>query len=71
MTNEEFQIHVVDALARLDTKMVDLSGNGKPGRVGKLEEDVDELKRAHWKGMGVLGTLAFLAEYVGHSFFHK
>lgn len=54
MTPEEFQMHVVDTLARLDTKMTDLAGNGKPGRVNKLEESVEELKRVRWTTYGML-----------------
>jgi hypothetical protein len=52
MTNDDFQTHVVDALARLDVKMTDLVGNGKPGRVAILEKTVSQLNKFKWMIMG-------------------
>lgn len=38
--NDNFEQHVIDALARLETNMESLVGNGQPGRVSKLETKV-------------------------------
>lgn len=35
-----FEQHVVDSLARLETSMESLVGNGHPGRVAELERKV-------------------------------
>jgi hypothetical protein len=56
MTEVEFQLHVVEKLANLHTQMMTLVGNGQPGRISKLEQAVDDLKRARWTiGGAVLG----------------
>lgn len=68
MTQDEFQLHVVDTLARLDTKMTDLVGNGKPGRVKELEKQVESLKKARWTFggviLGVAGTVSALVHFL-------
>jgi hypothetical protein len=54
LTPDEFQTHVVDSLARLDTKMIDLVGNGQPGRITKLEVKVEDLQKARWTIGGMI-----------------
>jgi hypothetical protein len=54
MNQDDFQDHVIDVLARLDTHMSDLVGNGQPGRVQKLETSVEELKKARWTLGGMI-----------------
>jgi hypothetical protein len=55
--NEQFQQHVSEALGRIEATLTSLAGNGQPGRVGRLEEDVEDLKKARWTiGGMVLGV---------------
>ena len=54
ITEPDFQLHVIDALARLETNLKALTGNGQPGRVGKLETDVEALKKARWTVGGII-----------------
>lgn len=62
MTTDEFQIHVVETLARLDTHMESLVGNGQPGRVTKLETAVDSLRKWRWTISGaVLGAAGLIS----------
>jgi hypothetical protein len=44
-------------LSSLDTSMKSLIGNGSPGRIDKIEADVDELKSAKNKMLGVNGAV--------------
>lgn len=64
MNTEEFQSHVIDALARLDVKVTDLVGNGQPGRVSKLEDAVDSLNRWRWIIAGGVLTISALVHFV-------
>ena len=47
-------------LSALTADMKSLVGNGKPGRIDKLEDDVEELKGAKNQALGVAGTFGFL-----------
>jgi hypothetical protein len=69
MTPEEFQVHVIDTLARLDTKMETLVGNGQPGRVGRLEEQLEALKRARWTMGGIVVGAATVLSAIIHFIF--
>lgn len=60
----DFQTHVIDMLARLDTKMEDLAGNGKPGRVSKLEDAVDSLNRWRWIIAGGALAVSVLVHFI-------
>lgn len=64
MTQDDFQFHVVEALARLDTKMTSLVGNGKPGRVDQLEDKVDNLNKWRWITAGGAGTISALIHFI-------
>lgn len=64
MTQEEFQLHVVDSLARLDTKMTDLAGNGKPGRVALLEKAVKRLEQFKYLLLGGAIAVSALVHFV-------
>ncbi len=56
MNPEEFQLHVIDSLARLNTNMTSLVGNGQPGRIHIIEATLEDLKKARWTiGAMVLG----------------
>lgn len=74
MNQQEFQDHVIDTLARLDTNMTSLIGNGQPGRISKIETSitdtntaVDKLKKYVWMGVGATlalsGVIHFLFKY--------
>jgi hypothetical protein len=54
MTPDEFQLHVIESLAKLDTHMVHLVGNGQPGRIRLIEEDLEALKKARWTLGGMI-----------------
>jgi hypothetical protein len=69
MTSDEFQFHVVDALARLDTKMATLVGNGQPGRISILEVQVEALKRARWIAGGVITGITIVVSALIHFVF--
>jgi hypothetical protein len=69
MNAEEFQLHVVDKLASLHTKMESLVGNGQPGRIGKLEAAVEELKKARWTIGGLVLGVSTVASFLFHYIF--
>lgn len=55
MTNDDFQQHVIDSLARLETHVGGLVGTGEAGsgRVTVLEDKVDKLEK---KGVFITGA---------------
>jgi hypothetical protein len=69
MTNEDFQLHVIETLATLDTKMDSLVGNGQPGRVGQLEADVKELSKSRWYRDGMMAGVATAVSTAVHFIF--
>lgn len=64
MEHEEFQLKVVESLARLETHMQDLVGNGKPGRVTNLEKEVQALARWRWIITGGIITVSVIIHFV-------
>lgn len=64
MTPDDFQSHVIDSLARLETHMTSLIGNGQPGRVTKLEKAVAGLVRWKWIITGVILSASALIHFV-------
>lgn len=71
MNQEEFQLHVIDVLARLDENMESLVGNGQPGRVTKLEDKVEALQKERWYAGGVIAGVSTLAGGLIHFVFKK
>jgi hypothetical protein len=69
METKEFQNHVIDTLARLDTNMKSLVGNGQPGRIQCIEDDVEELKKARWTFGGLMIGVSAAVSSVIHFFF--
>ena len=58
-----------ERLARLETQMYSLVGNGQPGRIGLLERAVESLSRWRWwvvgaaaGASGVISVIAWYAE---------
>ena len=64
MDTDKFQLHVVDSLARLETKMEDLSGNGKPGRVATLEKAVGTIKKYTYMTAGGVIAISALIHFI-------
>lgn len=64
MEPQEFQLHVIESLARLETNMTTLVGNGQPGRVTKLEDRVDSLRRWRWLITGGIIAISALIHFV-------
>lgn len=54
----ERAIDTANKLATLSEKIYTLAGNGQPGRVGKLETDVEDLKKWRWKMAGITTVAA-------------
>lgn len=66
MREEDFRIMVVQKLARLETLLIELAGNGQPGRIRRLEDKVRLHDRVLWMALGA-GTLA---GWLMRQFFH-
>lgn len=64
MEHEEFQTKVVESLARLETHMTSLVGNGQKGRVTKLEEAVESLNRWRWIIAGGVIVISAFVHFV-------
>jgi hypothetical protein len=64
MTDDQFKLHVVDALARVETKVTDLVGNGQPGRVTNLEAAVKKLQRFSWIITGAVLAVSAIIHFV-------
>lgn len=65
----DFQQRVVDSLARLETHMENLVGNGQPGRVTNLETEVKDLNKAKWYLSGSVVGVSTLLGTVIHFLF--
>jgi len=52
LREQEFRLKVVKKLARLETMLKDLAGNGQPGRIQRLEEKVRAHDRWLWSVAG-------------------
>jgi hypothetical protein len=57
-------------LARVEAKLDSLIGDGQPGRVGRLEDDVDMLKTRVNRAAGFVGALG-IAWTVAEFYWHK
>lgn len=59
-----------ERLARLETHMESLVGNGQPGRLTLVENEVSEIQRWRWKAtgiyIGVSGAVSCLTAYLFH-----
>lgn len=64
MTNDEFQIHVVETLAELKTDMHNLVGNGQPGRVRVLEKKVEDLGKWRWLITGGIIAVSAIIHFI-------
>lgn len=57
MREEDFRLMVVQKLARLETLLIELAGNGHPGRIQRIEDRVRLHDRVIWMASGA-GLLA-------------
>ena len=64
MTDQEFKDHVTDLLARLDTKMTALVGNGQPGRISQIEAQLEIVKKIAWSIGGGLLVITTVIHFV-------
>ena len=53
----------------MDAKLESLAGNGQPGRVGKLEDQVEDLKKARWTIGGMASGIAIAISTLIHFIF--
>ena len=53
-----------ERVASLETQMQDLTGNGQPGRVTKIETKVEELQKFMWRILGGMGALTALTAII-------
>jgi hypothetical protein len=54
---EDFRLMVVQKLARIETLLADLAGNGRPGRIQRIEDKLRLHDRVLWMATGA-GILA-------------
>lgn len=71
MTNEEFQLHVVESLSELKTDMHNLVGNGQPGRVRIIEQNIQSLTNWRWLITGGILVLSTVLSTAVHFLFSK
>ena len=57
-------------LTRVETHTESLVGNGQPGRVGKLEDEVDDMKYKSAKQLGWLAGVVATLEVGWHAIEH-
>lgn len=69
MALDAYQDHVIDALARLETDMKRLVGNGQPGRISLIETDVETLKKGSWTLYGVIVGISATVSSIVHYLF--
>lgn len=53
-----------ERLAALETSVTSLIGNGQPGRINKLEEDVSGLQRWRWILAGAYTALTIAVPFI-------
>lgn len=51
-----------DMVIEHDTQLKDLMGNGNPGRIRLMEDDIKDLINMKWKIVGFIVGLVFLME---------
>ena len=65
---------IIERLTRIETMLESLVGDGQPGRIGKLESQVEALTASHNRSIGIAITISsaigaissFFGYYVGH-----
>ena len=62
--NQDFRLLVVQKLTLLEAMMVELAGNGQPGRIERLEEKVRAHDRLIWLMTGAGVVIGWLLQRV-------
>lgn len=65
MEHEDFQVKVLEGLTRLETHMEVLIGNGQPGKITLMENDINDLKQKSWKTSGIVIGISGVLSAVG------
>jgi hypothetical protein len=60
--SHDFRLFVVQKLTLLETMIVDLAGNGQPGRIQRLEDKVRAHDRWLWLMMGGGAVVGWLLQ---------
>jgi hypothetical protein len=63
MREEDFRLMVVQKLSRVETLLIELAGNGRPGRIQRLEDRVRAHDRLLWMSAGAGAVLGWLLRY--------
>ena len=66
MRSQDFRLLVVQKLAFLETMMVELAGNGQPGRIQRLERKVRAHDRLFWLMTGAGAVVGWLLQRLSH-----
>ncbi len=59
-----------ERLAALETSMKALTGNGQPGRMSVVEEQVKDLQAWRWKMLGICTGASSVISILGYLIFH-
>lgn len=74
MTDLEFRDFMIESVTELKTDMKSLIGNGQPGRIDKIETDIDELKASKNRFIGIAigasSVISVALEYLYRLFRH-
>ena len=62
--SQDFRLFVIQKLTLLETMMVDLAGNGQPGRIQQLEDKVRAHDRLIWLMTGAGVVVGWLLQRV-------
>ncbi len=62
--SQDFRLLVVQKLTLLETMLVDLAGNGQPGRIQRLEDKVRSHDRLIWLMTGAGAVVGWLLRQV-------
>jgi len=62
---DDFEQIVIQSLSRLETQMESIVGNGQPGRICLLEEDVKGLRESRSWFMGSMAALSAIITLAG------
>lgn len=70
----KFRDEVIERLVRMETMLASIVGNGQPGRLGRVEQDVQQLWRfknvAYGMILGISGLVSVAAELLYRVFKH-
>jgi hypothetical protein len=53
MDMNSFEARVIERLTSIESKLESLTGNGQPGEIQRMRDDIEDLKAAHNRGQGI------------------